>query len=309
MVGVALLAFVSAAAAKTITLGSTDANDACGVKAANAWVGTVYTLSETATTQTFSIYLKGGTASGQLRLVMYEATNGTTYGARAVLGASFTVAAGTAEGWLTVDLPHVTLGPGKYLVAVFSNGPAGTGPELYCKGTGTGAFGTDSFAAPSDPFAGTVTASANEYAMYVTLKTDSDAEGRLPDSAPYCSNVWQDNPFFELLSNPLIFVQPRPGLDRFTEGNWSPFAVLTSSLSPAARDHLGNRVPIDQPPGLLPPNGTYTLVCNLDTGWTPGFRPTGTFTDVSGTPNIPAMYPWVIDGKPIPNNFEIAAAG
>ncbi len=85
--------------------------------------------------------------------------------------------------------------------------------------------------------------------------------------------------------------------------------MLTSSLSPAARAHLGNREPIDQPPGVLPPDGTYTLVCNLDTGWMPGLQPTGTYTDESERGDRRRAWPAVSVASSVAGIWAVEARG
>jgi hypothetical protein len=51
--------------------------------------------------------------------------------------------------------------------------------------------------------------------------------------------------------------------------------------------------------------GPYTLVCSLNSGWTPGATPLPAYVDGNGAP-IPAPLALGPDGRPRPGVFQIA---
>jgi hypothetical protein len=122
-------------------------------------------------------------------------------------------------------------------------------------------------------------------------------------AAAACTNTSQAAPWFSSVSDTSFFVLnafPFPGGAAwvYKTGVTAPWAVLTSTLPAATQAN----------PQLRTFAGAYTLICNLDTGWTPRAAPTTGWIDSSGG-FFPSGLPFVNAGVGIPGIFRVATLG
>jgi hypothetical protein len=119
---------------------------------------------------------------------------------------------------------------------------------------------------------------------------------RPPDTMPDCSNKFQVQPDFHQIGDPNVF----PDSFTFVPPYRSPYAVPVSKVPDSGNPLMSNLA------------GSFVEVCNLDTGFTPGVKPTQTFVDLDGNP-IPPVAPYVSTdpktGKlvPKPGILEVAS--
>jgi hypothetical protein len=112
------------------TLGNTVAGAVTVRPGANYKFGSVFALSQPASTVDFKFYVAGGTAAQKFTPAIYNVDSSGTPTTLVTNGAEVTVAAGQAAGWVTSTLPTVALVPGSYMLALLS-GPTDSGAILY----------------------------------------------------------------------------------------------------------------------------------------------------------------------------------
>ncbi|MGE0879445.1 MAG: hypothetical protein AB7O61_12430, partial [Acidimicrobiia bacterium] len=114
VVATALVSLATVSGADTFgqtTIGASTARPGAGYK-----FGSLFTVASAGTTTSISFYARGGTSSQQFVPVVYrvDASNNPT--TLVTSGATTTIAANQAAGWVTVPLPSVALTAGTYLL-------------------------------------------------------------------------------------------------------------------------------------------------------------------------------------------------
>ena len=133
------------------TLGNTVAGSVTVRPSSNYKFGSVFALSQSATTVDFKFYVAGGTVAQKFTPVIYNVDGSGTPTTLVTSGAEVTVAAGQAAGWATSTLPAVALVPGSYMLALLS-GPTDSGAILYyaaVSDTKAGQYNANAYPTPS----------------------------------------------------------------------------------------------------------------------------------------------------------------
>ncbi|MGE0879793.1 MAG: PHB depolymerase family esterase, partial [Acidimicrobiia bacterium] len=129
--------------------------------------GSSYTLTEAATTQSFSWYVRGGSVAQSFVPAIYATDvsgNPTTLMAT---GAAVTVAASAPANWVTSTLPSVSLAAGNYYLALISGPTTGGAANYYDVVANAGRWNTNAYPTPSSTWGATNTESLR-WSFYVT---------------------------------------------------------------------------------------------------------------------------------------------
>jgi hypothetical protein len=157
----------SRAASPTAVFGSTAIGSSSDSPTSNYKFGTVFTLSETGRTVSFSWYSRGGTNDQAFVPVIYG-TDATGNPAGLVAqAAQVVVKAGQAAGWVTSALPAIDLQPGKYLLGLIAGSTSKGAVNYFTATPGTNYWNQNAYPAPSATW-GQINVSAAVWSAYVT---------------------------------------------------------------------------------------------------------------------------------------------
>jgi hypothetical protein len=143
--------------------GASSSSPASGYK-----FGTPYTLSSGGTATRFDFYARGGTSAQSFTPAIY-ASNGTGPTTLIATGATVSVAANRAAGWISSTLPATSLPAGTYYLVLLSGTTSKVAFIYWDTGAATdGVFNTNTGSTPSNPF-GTFSTEARKYSYRVAV--------------------------------------------------------------------------------------------------------------------------------------------
>ena len=129
--------------------------------------GTPYVLTSSASATQFQFYARGGSASQSFTPAIY-ASNGSSPTTLVATGATVTVAANQAAGWVTSTLPATSLNAGTYYLVLVSGTTSNATSIYYDPGNPSdGVYNTNTPGAPTATF-GTANTEPRRYSYRVT---------------------------------------------------------------------------------------------------------------------------------------------
>ncbi len=132
--------------------GATAPGSSSGAPASGYKFGSSYSLAATATATSFEFYARGGTAAQSFTPAIY-ASNGTGPTTLIATGATVTVAANQAAGWVTATLPSTPLAAGSYYLVLVSGTANNQASIYYNAGAATdGVYNTNTPGTPTPTF-------------------------------------------------------------------------------------------------------------------------------------------------------------
>jgi lysophospholipase L1-like esterase len=162
-----LMLELSTASAATATFGNTSIGTSTSTPATGYKFGSVYNLSQSGTTVSFSWYTKGGTSAQSMMPVIYTTTASGAPANLVAQGSQVTIAAKQAAGWVTASLPAVSLTSGNYLLGLMS-GANGTQVIDYLNPVNNGAYwNPNTYGSPTATW-GIINHENSDYSFYVT---------------------------------------------------------------------------------------------------------------------------------------------
>jgi hypothetical protein len=135
--------------ATATSLGNTSPGSSSAAPYAGYKLGTVFTLNGSLSATRFKFYAKGGSQAQEFRPVVYATDADGNPSTLVAQGATVTVKANQAAGWVTVAIPRTNLAPGTYLLGLIS-GPTSRGARVsYAVSTNAGYYNPNSWSTPS----------------------------------------------------------------------------------------------------------------------------------------------------------------
>ncbi len=129
--------------------------------------GSAYTLSQSGTAQSFSLYARGGGSVQRLTPVVYRVDANGLPSSLVAKGAEVTIAAFQSPGWVTSALPATSLTAGTYLLGLMSGPNSGQASNYYNPVPNGGFWNANAY--PTAPASwGTVNRESSAYSFYVT---------------------------------------------------------------------------------------------------------------------------------------------
>ena len=134
------------------SFGATAAGSLSGAPGSGYKFGSAYQLATAATATSFEFYARGGTAAQTFTPAIY-ASNGTGPTTLIVKGATVTVAANQAAGWVSSALPSTALAAGTYYLVLISGTADNQASIYYNAGAATdGVYNTNTPGTPTPTF-------------------------------------------------------------------------------------------------------------------------------------------------------------
>ena len=128
--------------------------------------GSPYPLAAGGTATSFEFYARGGSAAQSFTPAIY-ASNGSGPAGLVVAGASVTVAAGQAAGWVSAALPSTSLAAGTYYLVLVSGAADQGAVVYYAAGAATdGVYNVNLAGAPTGTF-GTASTEPRDWSFRV----------------------------------------------------------------------------------------------------------------------------------------------
>ena len=184
-----IIGSVSTAAAATGTFGNLVIGSATDSPGDGYKFGSVYSLSEPGTAQSFSFYARGGRVAQRVIPVVYRVQAGrpTTLVAR---GAEAVIPANQSGRWINSSLPAVALASGDYLLGLLS-GPSGAQASIhYSPGASRGIWNANPYGTPASSW-GNVNRDDSAWSVYVTYTSSTSTPAPANTAPPAVSGTPQ----------------------------------------------------------------------------------------------------------------------
>ncbi len=130
-------------------LGNTTPGSSAAAPYAGYKFGTVFPLNGSLSATQFEFYAKGGSRAQSFRPVVYAVDNAGNPTTLVAQGATVTVKARQAAGWVTVAIPRTDLAPGKYLLGLISGSTSRGARVAYASANNAGLYNPNSWSTPS----------------------------------------------------------------------------------------------------------------------------------------------------------------
>jgi hypothetical protein len=144
--------YVAAVPVVTGTFGATSPGGSSTTPASGYKFGSPYTLASAANATSFEFYAQGGTSAQSFTPAIY-ASNGSAPTTLLATGATVTVAAGQAAGWISSTLPTTSLPAGTYYLVLVAGTTSTAASISYTTGAATdGVYNTNTPGTPTTTF-------------------------------------------------------------------------------------------------------------------------------------------------------------
>ena len=142
----------TAAAGGSTSLGAVSAGVSSATPGAGYKFGSPYVLGAAGTVTQFQFFAAGGASAQSFTPAIYS-SSGSAPGSLLATGATVTVAAGQAAGWVTSTLPPTALAAGTYYLVLVSGSVTNAASVFYDPGNPSdGAFNANPAGAPASSF-------------------------------------------------------------------------------------------------------------------------------------------------------------